>query len=44
MIPEDIRDLVEYTIPHRVIFKEEYENLNKREVIRSIVNTVPTPL
>jgi MoxR-like ATPase len=44
VIPEDIRDLVEHTIPHRVIFKEEYENLNKREVVRSIVNTVPTPL
>ena len=44
VIPEDIRDLVEYTIPHRVIFKEEYENLNKREIVRSIVDTVPTPL
>jgi len=44
VIPEDIRDLVEYTIPHRVIFKEEYENLNKREIVRSIVDVVPTPL
>lgn len=44
VIPEDIRDLVEYTIPHRVIFREEYENLNRREIIRSIVDAVPTPL
>lgn len=44
VIPEDIRDLVEYTIPHRVIFREEYENLNKREIVRSIVDTVSTPL
>lgn len=44
VIPEDIRDLVEYTIPHRVIFKEEYENLNKREIVRSIVDTVSAPL
>jgi len=44
VIPEDIKDLVEYTIPHRVIFKEEYENLNKREIVKSIVDTVHAPL
>lgn len=44
VIPEDIKDLVEHTIPHRIIFKEEYENLNKREIVRSIVDAVPTPL
>jgi MoxR-like ATPase len=44
VIPEDIKELAEYTIPHRVIFKEEYENLNKREIIRSIIDAVPTPL
>ena len=44
VIPEDIKELAEYTIPHRVIFKEEYENLNRREVIRSIIDAIPTPL
>ena len=44
VIPEDIKELSEYTIPHRVIFKEEYENLNKREIIRSIIDGIPTPL
>jgi MoxR-like ATPase len=44
VIPEDIKELAEYTIPHRVIFKEEYENLNKREIIKSIIDTIPTPL
>lgn len=44
VIPEDIKDLVEHTIPHRIIFKEEYENLNKREIVRSIVDALPTPL
>jgi len=44
VIPEDIKELAEYTIPHRVIFKEEYENLNKREIIKSLVDEIPAPL
>jgi MoxR-like ATPase len=44
VIPEDIKELAEYTIPHRVIFKEEYENLNKREIIKSLVDGIPAPL
>lgn len=44
VIPEDIKTLSEYTIPHRVIFKEEYEMLDKREIIRSLVERIPTPL
>lgn len=44
VIPEDIKELAEFTMPHRVIFKEEYENINKREIIRSIVDEIPTPL
>jgi len=43
VIPEDIKDLIDYVIPHRVIFKEEYENLNKKEIIKSIIEEVPTP-
>ncbi|OPY73223.1 MAG: Holliday junction ATP-dependent DNA helicase RuvB [Syntrophorhabdus sp. PtaU1.Bin058] len=44
VIPEDIRELAEYTIPHRVIFKEEYESLNKREIIKSLIEEIPAPL
>ena len=44
VIPEDIKELAQYTIPHRVIFKEEYENLNKKEIIRSIIEAIPAPL
>lgn len=44
VIPEDIKELAEYTIPHRVIFKEEYENLNKREIIKSLIEEIPAPL
>lgn len=43
VIPEDIKELVEYTVPHRVLFKEEYENINKREIIKSFVEEIPTP-
>lgn len=43
VIPEDIKELVEYTIPHRVLFKEEYEGLDKREIIKSLVEEIPTP-
>ncbi|HEX2966027.1 MAG TPA: MoxR family ATPase [Syntrophorhabdaceae bacterium] len=44
VIPEDIKELVEFTIPHRVIFKDEYENLNRREIVKSILDSVPAPL
>ena len=43
VIPEDIKELSEYTIPHRVLFKEEYEALDKKEIIKSLIETVPTP-
>ncbi len=43
VIPEDIKELSEYTIPHRVLFKEEYETLDKKEIIKSIIEKIPTP-
>ncbi|MBA4416549.1 MAG: AAA family ATPase [Syntrophus sp. (in: bacteria)] len=43
VISEDIKELVEYTIPHRVLFREEYESLNKREIITSLIEHIPTP-
>ncbi|MEW6738418.1 MAG: AAA family ATPase [Nitrospirota bacterium] len=43
VIPEDIKELAEYTIPHRVMFKEEYENLNKKEIIRALIEEIPVP-
>lgn len=44
VIPEDVKELIEYIIPHRVLFKEEYENTNKKEIIKSIIEEVPTPV
>ncbi|MFA5353913.1 MAG: MoxR family ATPase [Thermodesulfovibrionales bacterium] len=44
VIPEDIKELVEYTIPHRVMFREEYESLDRKEVIRSLVEEIKVPV
>lgn len=43
VIPEDIKELAEFVITHRVIFKEEYES-SKREIIKSLVESVKTPI
>lgn len=43
VIPEDIKELSIYTVPHRVIFKTEYEN-QKKEVIESLIEKVKVPL
>ncbi len=44
VVPENIKELAEYVIPHRVLFKEEYENLNKTEVIKSLLEEVELPV
>ena len=43
VIPEDIRELADYTLPHRLVLKEEYESIDKRELVRSILCGVKTP-
>lgn len=43
VIPEDIKELVEYVIPHMVIFKEEYEHLDKKEIIKSLIEQISVP-
>lgn len=43
VIPEDIKELAEYTIPHRVIFREEYETLDKKEIVRSVLQQIAVP-
>ena len=43
VVPEDIKELAGYTIPHRVIFREEYENLEKKEIIKSVISQIPVP-
>jgi MoxR-like ATPase len=43
VIPEDIRELTEYTIPHRIIVREEYERVDRKEIIRSIIEGIAVP-
>lgn len=44
VIPEDIKELASYTIPHRVIFREEYDTPTKKEIILSLVEKIPVPV
>lgn len=44
VIPEDIKELSEYTMPHRIVFREEYENSDRKEIIKSIISRIPQPI
>jgi MoxR-like ATPase len=43
VIPEDIRELAEFTIPHRIIVREEYEHIDRKEITRSIIEGIAVP-
>jgi MoxR-like ATPase len=43
VIPEDIKEMAEYTMPHRVLFREEYESLDRKGIITSLIEQIPTP-
>jgi MoxR-like ATPase len=43
VIPEDVRDLADYTLPHRIVLHEECEHIDKGELVRSIINGVRAP-
>lgn len=44
VIPENIKEIAEYVICHRVLFKEEYETANRKEIVRSLLEKVPVPV
>ncbi len=44
VIPEDIKELVQFTIPHRVKIREEIENVNKEDFIKSLINQIKVPV
>jgi MoxR-like ATPase len=44
VLPEDIKSLAEFTIPHRLIFRDEYEHVDKKEVIKSLIEAIPVPV
>ncbi len=41
VIPEDVKEIISYVVPHRIILKEEF--LSKEEVVLSILESIPTP-
>ncbi|MBF0515683.1 MAG: AAA family ATPase [Nitrospirae bacterium] len=43
VIPEDIKTLAAYTISHRVLFKEDIDSNTKKEIVKSIIEELPTP-
>lgn len=43
VVPENIKEVTQYVIPHRVLFKEEYESINRKEIIRSLIEEIPVP-
>ncbi len=43
VIPEDVKEIMEHTVPHRVILKEEYEQLDRWEIIQEILERTPVP-
>jgi MoxR-like ATPase len=43
VVPEDIKELAGFTIPHRLIFREEYEHVDRKEIIKSIIDGIPVP-
>lgn len=43
VIPEDIKALAEFTISHRVLFKEDIDSKTKKEIVKSIIEELPTP-
>ena len=44
VIPEDIKDLTPHILAHRLLFKEEYESLDKKEFVQSILESVSAPV
>lgn len=43
VIPENIKHVALHVIPHRLLFKDQYETANKKEIVQSILDRVPVP-
>ena len=44
VVPENIKAMAEYVIPHRLLYKEEYNQSDRKEIVQSILEKVPTPV
>jgi MoxR-like ATPase len=43
VVPENVKEVAEYVIPHRILFREEYESSNRREIVKSLIGEIPVP-
>lgn len=43
VIPEDLKEIAPYSLPHRLIFKEEYKSLSK-EIVKEIIESTKVPI
>jgi MoxR-like ATPase len=43
VVPENIKEVAEYVIPHRILFKEEFETVNRKEIVKSLLEEIPAP-
>jgi len=44
LVPEDIKEVAEFVIPHRVLAREEYDRIDKREIVKSLLADIPVPV
>jgi MoxR-like ATPase len=44
VVPENVKAVAPYVIPHRVIFREEYDGESKKEILLSILRDLPVPV
>ncbi len=44
LVPENIKEVSEFVVPHRVLFKEEFNGTDKKEILKSILSGVAVPL
>jgi len=44
LVPEHIKEVAEFVIPHRVLVREEYDGVNRREIVKSLLAELPVPV
>ncbi|HQN17672.1 MAG TPA: MoxR family ATPase [Syntrophobacteraceae bacterium] len=44
LVPENIKEVAEFVIPHRVLVREEYASVNKREIVKSLLADIAVPV
>jgi MoxR-like ATPase len=44
LVPEHIKEVAEFVIPHRVLVREEYDGVNKKEIVKSLLAELPAPV